>query len=127
MRGHVGTHGLGRENFLRFWPRSPYQPLNPARKPSRAIFLRILFPSSLALEAGYQTNEKPVTAELVKTVRSRQFDDLEPTLARHGYWLKDMTEQLAKAAKIRAMFSNQLEPRQTDELRERMLAAGISI
>lgn len=83
---------------------------------------------TLALEAGYQTGEKPVTAELVETVLSRQLDDLEPTLARHGYRLKDMTEQFdAKAAEIRAMFSNQLEPKRTAEIRERMLAAGLPI
>jgi predicted solute-binding protein len=59
---------------------------------------------TLALQAGYQTGEKPVTAELVETVLSRQLGDLKPTLARHGYRLKDMTEQFdAKAAGIRAM------------------------
>ncbi|MGS0755790.1 AAA family ATPase, partial [Roseateles sp. GG27B] len=42
---------------------------------------------TLALEAGYQTGEKPVTAELVETGLSRQLDDLEPTPARHGYRL----------------------------------------
>jgi hypothetical protein len=53
---------------------------------------------------------------------------VEPTLARHGYRLKDMTEQFdAKAAEIRAMFSNQLEPKRTAEIRERMLAAGLPI
>ncbi|NHZ84113.1 phosphoribulokinase [Massilia sp. CCM 8695] len=57
-----------------------------------------------------------------------QLDDLEPTLARHGYRLKDMTELFdAKAAEIRAMFSNQLEPKRTAEIRERMLAAGLPI
>jgi hypothetical protein len=72
--------------------------------------LQVQLHLTLALEAGYQTGEKPVTAELVETVLSRQLDDLEPTLARHGYRLKDMTEQFdAKAAEIRAMFSNQLE------------------
>lgn len=59
----------------------------------------------------------------METVLSRQLDDLEPTLARHGYRLKDMTEQFdAKAAEIRAMFSNQLEPKRTAKIRERMLA-----
>jgi hypothetical protein len=63
---------------------------------------------TLALEAGYQTGEKPVTAKLVETVLSRQLDDLELTLAGHGHRL-DMNEQFdAKAAEIRAMFSNQL-------------------
>ena len=81
-----------------------------------------------ALEAGYQTGEKPVTAALVETVLSRQLDDLEPTLTRHGYRLKDMVEQFdAKPAEIRALFNNKLEPARTAELRERMLAAGLPI
>ena len=74
--------------------------------------LQVQLHLTLALEAGYQTGEKPVTAEMVATVLSRQLDDLEPTLAHHGYRLKDMTEQFdAKAA----------------EIRERMLAAGLPI
>lgn len=83
---------------------------------------------TLALDAGYQPGEKPVTAELVETVLSRQLDDLKPTLARHGYRLKDMTDHFeAKAAEIRAMLSNQLEPKRTAEIRERMLVAGLPI
>ena len=83
---------------------------------------------TLVLEAGYQTGEKPVTAEVVETVLSRQLGDPELTLARHGYRLKDMTEQFdAKAAEIRAMFSNQLDPKRTAEICERMLAAGLPI
>ena len=83
---------------------------------------------TLALEAGYQTGEKPVTAALVDTVLSRQLDDLEPTLTRHGYRLKDMVEQFdAKPAEIRALFNNKLEPARTTELRDRMLAAGLPI
>lgn len=82
----------------------------------------------LALETGCQTGEKPVTAQLVETVLSRQFDDLVPTLARHGYRLENMTEQFdTRAAEIRAMFSNQLEPKRSAEIRERMLAAGLPI
>lgn len=47
---------------------------------------------------------------------------------RQSNRLKDMTEQFdAKAAEIRAMFSNQLEPKRTAEIRERMLAAGLPI
>jgi hypothetical protein len=57
---------------------------------------------TLALEAGYQTGEKPVTAALIEIVLSR-------------------------LRKIRALFNNKLEPACTGELRGRMLAAGLSI
>lgn len=90
--------------------------------------LQVQLHLTLALEAGYQTGEKPVTSELVGAVLSRQLDDLEPTLVRHGYRLKDMVEQFdAKAAEVRALFSNQLEPKRAAEIRERMLAAGLPI
>jgi type II secretory pathway predicted ATPase ExeA len=90
--------------------------------------LQVQLHLTLALEAGYQTGEKPVTAALVETVLSRQLDDLEPTLTRHGYRLKDMVEQFdAKPAEIRALFNNKLEPARTAELRDRMLAAGLPI
>ncbi|MFY8765695.1 hypothetical protein ACOWZQ_27180, partial [Klebsiella pneumoniae] len=71
---------------------------------------------------------KPITATLVESVLSRQLDDLEPTLTRHGYRLKDMVEQFdAKPAEIRALFNNQLDPARTAELRDRMLAVGLPI
>jgi type II secretory pathway predicted ATPase ExeA len=90
--------------------------------------LQIQLHLTLALEAGYQTGEQPVTAALVESVLSRQLDDLEPTLMRHGYRLKDMIEQFdAKPAEIRALFSNQLDPARTVELRDRILAAGLPI
>jgi type II secretory pathway predicted ATPase ExeA len=90
--------------------------------------LQVQLHLTLALEAGYQTGEKPITVELVESVLSRQLDDLEPTLTRHGYRLKDMVEQFdAKPAEIRALFSNQLEPARATELRDRILAAGLPI
>lgn len=69
-----------------------------------------------------------MTAALVESVLSRQLDDLEPTLTRHGYSLKDMVEQFdAKPSEIRALFSNQLDPVRTAELRDRMLVVGLPI
>ncbi|KPX43871.1 ExeA-like protein [Pseudomonas syringae pv. helianthi] len=76
----------------------------------------------------YLTGEKPVSAELVESVLSRQLDDLEPTLTRHGYRIKDLVEQFdAKPTEIKALFSNALDPARTTELRDRMLAAGLPI
>jgi len=34
-----------------------------------------------------------VSVEVVESVLSRQIDDLEPTLTRHGYSIKDLVEQ----------------------------------
>jgi hypothetical protein len=90
--------------------------------------LQIHLHLTLALEAGYRTGEKPVSAALMDSVLSRHIDDLEPTLTRHGYRLKDTVEKFdAKPAEIRALFSNQLDPTRTAELRDRILAAGLPI
>lgn len=34
-----------------------------------------------------------MSAELVESVLSRQLDDLEPPLKRHGYCIKDLVKQ----------------------------------
>lgn len=49
---------------------------------------------TLALETGYQASEKPVGEAIVDSVLSKQIDDLEPTLTRHGYTAKVLTEML---------------------------------
>jgi type II secretory pathway predicted ATPase ExeA len=83
---------------------------------------------TLALEAAYQIGEKPVSYNIVESVLSRQIDDLEPTLTRNGYRLKDLTEQFdAKPAEIKVLFSNTLESTRTAELRDKMLRAGLPI
>src|SRR5712691_9162505 len=83
---------------------------------------------TLALEVGYQTGEQPISAGMVDTVLSQQFDDLEPTLTRHGYHLTDLVQQFdAKPTEIKALFSNQLDPTRTAALRDRMLRAGLPL
>lgn len=83
---------------------------------------------TLTLEAAYQIGEKPIPADVVESVLSRQIDDLEPTLTRNGYRLKDLVEQFdAKPAEIKALFGNTLDPTRATELREKMLRAGLPI
>jgi hypothetical protein len=83
---------------------------------------------TLALESAYQVREKPISAEVVGSVLSRQIDDLEPTLTRNGYRLKDLVEQFdAKPAEIKGLFSNTLDPTRAAELRDKMLRAGLPI
>lgn len=58
---------------------------------------------SLSMEVGYLMGKKPISAELVESVLSRQLDDLEPTLASHGYRTKDLVEQFdARTSEIKA-------------------------
>jgi type II secretory pathway predicted ATPase ExeA len=83
---------------------------------------------TLALEVGYLTGEQPISAGMIDTVLSQQFDDLEPTLTRHGYHLTDLVQQFdAKPTEIKALFSNQLDPTRTAALRDRMLRAGLPL
>lgn len=72
--------------------------------------------------------DKPVSAEMVLSVLSRQIDDLEPTLMRHGYRVKDLAEQFdARPAEIRALFKSTLDVARATQLRENMLRAGLPI
>ncbi|SDG68391.1 hypothetical protein SAMN05216466_104454 [Paraburkholderia phenazinium] len=73
--------------------------------------LQIQLHLALAFEAGFRTGERPMSAKPVESVLSRQLDDLEPTLTRHGYRIKDLVEQFdAKPAEIEALFGNLLKP-----------------
>lgn len=90
--------------------------------------LQIQLHLTLAMEVGYQTGEKPITASLIESVLSRQLNDLEPILTRHGYRLKEMVELFdARPAEIRAFFNNQLDPVRSSEFRDRLLAIGLPI
>ena len=82
----------------------------------------------LAMEAAYQVGEKPVTRAIVESVLSKQIDDLEPKLTRHGYDVRGIAEQFnAKPAEIKLLFRGQLDAARTKELTEQMLSAGLPI
>jgi type II secretory pathway predicted ATPase ExeA len=82
----------------------------------------------LALETGYQASEKPITEAIADSVLSKQIDDLEPTLTRHGYSARVLTEMLGtKPGEIKALFKQTLEPGRVRELKEQMLAAGLPV
>lgn len=82
----------------------------------------------LAMEAAYQAGEKPVTGAIVESVLSKQIDELEPKLTRHGYDLRGLAEQFhAKPAEIKLFFRGQLDPARTKELTDQMLIAGLPI
>jgi hypothetical protein len=81
---------------------------------------------TLALEKGFRIGEKPVTTDAVEAVLSRQLDDLEPKLTRHGYDVHNLAEQFnAKPAEIRRFLGGELDAARTRELTDEMLAAGL--
>ena len=90
--------------------------------------LQVQLHFALALDAGYQTGERPVSVEVVESVLSRHIDDLEPTLTRNGYRMKDLVEQFGgRAHEFKALFNNTLDSERAAELRDKMLAAGIPL
>lgn len=90
--------------------------------------LQIEWHLTQAFEAGYQTGENPVGAELVETVLSKHLDDMEATITRQGYGLRELMQNFdAKPSEIKALFANQLDPIRASELRDRMRLAGLPI
>jgi type II secretory pathway predicted ATPase ExeA len=82
----------------------------------------------LAFEHGFRCGEKPVTAEVLETVLSRQLDDLEPRLTRHGYSVKNLADQFhAKPAEVRLFVRGALDAERTRELSEQMRVAGLPL
>jgi type II secretory pathway predicted ATPase ExeA len=82
----------------------------------------------LAMEAAYHVGEKPVTGTIVESVLSKQIDELEPKLTRHGYDVRGLAEQFnAKPAEIKLLFRGQLDSARTRELTDQMLTAGLPI
>jgi len=83
---------------------------------------------TLAFEEGFRVGEKPVTAEVVEAVLSRQLDELEPRLTRHGYSVHSLSEQFnAKPAEIKRLLRGELDPARTRELVDEMRTAGLPL
>ena len=102
--------------------------VSPTGDASPHLNLQIEQHLTLAPETGYQASEKPIGEAIVDPVLSKQIDDLEPTLTRHGYTAKFLAEMLGtKPAEIKAMFKQNLEADRARDLKEKMLAAGLPV
>ena len=81
-----------------------------------------------SFEGGHLIGQKPITAEIVQSVLTPDFDDLEPRLTRQGYSVKSLSEQFhTRPAEMRRFLNGQLEPGRTRELVNRMRVAGLSV
>jgi type II secretory pathway predicted ATPase ExeA len=83
---------------------------------------------TLALEAAYRAGQKPVTPEIIASVLAQGLDDVEPTLARHGYSAKALAEVLQmRPAEMRAFLRGRLPAGRTQELQSELRAVGIPL
>lgn len=83
---------------------------------------------TLAFEEAFRVGEKPVTIEVIEAVLSRQIDDLEPKLMRHGYDVRILASQFnAKPTEIRRFLQGSLDADRARELTDQMLAAGLPL
>ena len=82
----------------------------------------------LAFEETHRIGERVVTTAVVEAVLSRQLDDLEPRLTRHGYDVRSIADEFrVKPADVRLFLQGQLDPARTRELTEQMLVAGLPV
>ena len=81
-----------------------------------------------AFAEAYRSSTRPVTVEIVDSILSRQIDDLEPTLVRHGYDTKLLAEQFdTRPLEIKKLIAGELDPNRAKELTDDMRLAGIPI
>jgi hypothetical protein len=80
------------------------------------------------LEQAYRFGEKPVTTTVVNTTLAPDMHALEPTLTRHGYNVKALSELLhIRQPEVRSFLRGQLSSGRTEELHNQLLAAGIPL
>jgi type II secretory pathway predicted ATPase ExeA len=80
------------------------------------------------LEQAHRFGEKPVTPTIVHATFAPDMHALEPTLTRHGYNVKALSELLhIRPAEGRSFLHGQLPPGRTEDLHNQSLAAGIPL
>ncbi|MGB3693403.1 MAG: hypothetical protein WA999_11795, partial [Spirulinaceae cyanobacterium] len=83
---------------------------------------------TLAFEQAYQVGQKPITLPLVKEILTKELNDIEPHLIRHGYSTKVLADLLnVRTAEVKSFLHNQLPMAKTQDLKERMLKIGIPL
>jgi hypothetical protein len=83
---------------------------------------------TLALEAGFQVGEKPVTAAVVESALGGYLFNWEATLTRNGYGVRALCGVLhTKPQEVQALLNGKLEAARAQELHEQMLTAGLPV
>lgn len=83
---------------------------------------------TLALEAGFQVGEKPVTVAVAESILSGYLSNWEATLTRNGYDVRALSTLLnIKPKEARSLLSGDVDAVRAQELHEQMLAVGLPV
>lgn len=83
---------------------------------------------TLALEEAFHIGGQPVSVDVVESVLAKDINEIEPTLTRHGYSTKALSELLdIKMGEVRKLLRGQLPPTRTHELQSQMLKVGLPL
>lgn len=83
---------------------------------------------ALALEAGHDVNEIPVSVEVVSTILTHGIGNLEATLTRLGYDHRAVAELLhVSQAEARQFINGQLDAVKSQEFHEQLLVVGLPV
>lgn len=90
--------------------------------------LQIVQHLTLALEEAFHIGGQPVTIDVIASVLAKDINEIEPTLTRHGYSTKILTDLLnIKAVEVRRFLRGQLPTERTNELQSQMLKVGLPL
>lgn len=83
----------------------------------------------LALEAGHDVDEKPVSASVVESILSgAHLTDWEGALCRHGYDQRALAGLLnIQPAEVRQLFRGELDASRVRQLHEKLLVVGLPV
>ena len=80
------------------------------------------------LPCRHRAGQKPITPEIIESILAQGLDDMEPTLARHGYGAKALADLLhVRPTEIRAFLRGRLPAGRAQELQSELRAVGIPL
>ena len=81
-----------------------------------------------AFTEGFRVGQKPVDADTIEAVLSPNLNGMGARLTRNGYNVKQLTDTLGgKPREVRSFLAGQLAAERTQELHDRLLAAGVPL
>jgi type II secretory pathway predicted ATPase ExeA len=81
-----------------------------------------------AFTEGFRVGQKPIDVDTIEAVLSPDLNAMGARLMRNGYNVKQLTDTLGvKPREVRSFLAGQLAAERTQELHDRLLAAGVPV